>query len=571
MLSPPVIEQPPNIAQKILSPVQYTKGKLLGKGGFASVYEFTNIDTKQVYACKLIEKSSLSKGRAKQKLMNEIKIHKSLNHLHVLSFHSYFEDDSNFYILLELCSNESLSVLLRRRKRLMELEVQCYLLQILSGIKYIHSHGIIHRDIKLGNILLGSQMEIKLADFGLSTKLEYEGERKRTICGTPNYIAPEILVSQYGHSFEVDIWSFGVLMYTMLVGKPPFHSTDTKMTYSKIKSVYFSFPTNINLSSEAKDLISKILVLDPAERLTISGIFEHDFFSKNKIPKFLPFSTLTTPLSEAYQKAFDKKPATPRQGLKTREENLFIPRSSSQLMNDIKRLNVARNTINKEADFKDISESLQTGTGTGSSSCYNLKKAKIFSSYVKSDCGPSDWIAMWIDYSNKYGLAYRLSNGCIGIVFNDSTKLISNPQMTSFKYVSLDKENNKEIFTEFSVKDPPQEVNKKFQLSLYFQKYLSSSSQYSDTNVSAVYVKSWSLAQDAVLFRLSNKTVQAYFRDQTEILFSGSSKSVAFVDKNKEIKVSSLGNVTAGEDKDVVKRMKVVKDILLGNVEADKH
>lgn len=569
MLTPSIIVQPPNISHKILSPVQYTKGKLLGKGGFASVYEFTNTDTKQAYACKLIEKSSLSKGRAKQKLMNEIKIHKSLNHQHVLSFHSYFEDESSFYILLELCSNESLSVLLRRRKRLMELEVQCYLLQILAGIQYIHSHGIIHRDIKLGNILLGSNMEVKLADFGLSTKLEYEGERKRTICGTPNYIAPEILASQYGHSYEVDIWSFGVLMYTMLVGRPPFHSTDTKMTYSKIKSVYFSFPTNISLSSEAKDLISKILVLDPAERLSISEIFDHDFFNKNKIPKFLPYSTLTMPLSEAYQKAFDRKPATPRQGLKTREENIFIPRSSSQYLKNTTRVNLMNNT--KEVDFKDISESLQTCTGTGSSSCFNLKKVKITSNYAKSDGGPADWVSMWIDYSNKYGLAYRLSNGCIGVMFNDSTKLISNPQMTLFKYISLDKENNKEVFTEFSVKNPPQDVNKKFQLSLYFHKYLNCNWQSSDTQVSEVYIKSWSLTQDAVLFRLNNKTVQAYFRDQTEILFSGHSKSVAFVSKNKEIRVMSLGNVSAGEDKDVVKRMKVVKDILLGNIQADRH
>lgn len=82
----------------------------------------------------------------------------------------------------------------------------------------MHQHRVIHRDLKLGNLFLSEKMEIKLGDFGLATKLEYEGERKRTICGTPNYIAPEILEGKNGHSYEVDVWSFGVICYTILIG-----------------------------------------------------------------------------------------------------------------------------------------------------------------------------------------------------------------------------------------------------------------------------------------------------------------------------------------------------------------
>lgn len=94
------------------------------------------------------------------------------------------------YILLELCTNQTMNELLRRRKRLTELEVKCYSLQVLSALQYLRSHRIIHRDLKLGNLFLSDKMEIKLGDFGLAARLEFDGEKKRTICGTPNYIAP---------------------------------------------------------------------------------------------------------------------------------------------------------------------------------------------------------------------------------------------------------------------------------------------------------------------------------------------------------------------------------------------
>jgi polo-like kinase 1 len=92
-------------------------------------------------------------------------------------------------------------------------------------------------------------MEIKLGDFGLATKLDYDGERKKTICGTPNYIAPEILEGKKGHSYEVDIWSFGVIMYTLLIGKPPFETNDVKTTYKRIKMNSYSFPEHIIISN----------------------------------------------------------------------------------------------------------------------------------------------------------------------------------------------------------------------------------------------------------------------------------------------------------------------------------
>ena len=208
---------------------KYIKGRLLGKGGFAKCYEFINQETEHSSAAKVIPKKSLVKSRAKQKLISEIKIHKSLHHPNIVAFEHYFEDSENVYLLIEICHNQTLNELLKRRKNL-------------------HTHRVIHRDLKLGNLFISEKMEIKVGDFGLATKLEFDGERKRTVCGTPNYIAPEILEGKTGHSYEVDIWSLGVIMYTLIIGKPPFETNNVKETYKRIKMGNYSFPENAVIS-----------------------------------------------------------------------------------------------------------------------------------------------------------------------------------------------------------------------------------------------------------------------------------------------------------------------------------
>lgn len=207
--------------------------------------------------------------------------------------------------MLELCHNQSLNELLKRRKRLHELEVQCYTVQIISALKYLHSHRIIHRDLKLGNLFLNDKMELKLGDFGLATKLDFDGEKKRTICGTPNYIAPEVLEGKNGHSYEVDIWSLGVIIYTLIIGKPPFETTDVKATYRRIKQNSYSFPEHINISDQARDLIQKILNGDPKMRPNLDEILAHEFLNHGgTIPKNLPQSFMACPPTAKYVRDF---------------------------------------------------------------------------------------------------------------------------------------------------------------------------------------------------------------------------------------------------------------------------
>jgi len=168
-------------------------------------------------------------------------------------------------------------------------------------MKYMHSHRVIHRDLKLGNIFLNEKMEVKCGDFGLATKLEFDGERKRTICGTPNYIAPEILEGKQGHSYEVDVWSLGVIIYTLIIGKPPFETQDVKTTYKRIRSNQYSFPENAQISDHARDLICKILQGDPTKRPTVDDVLKHPWVENAScIPKLLPASTMACPPSATY-------------------------------------------------------------------------------------------------------------------------------------------------------------------------------------------------------------------------------------------------------------------------------
>lgn len=115
--------------------------------------------------------------------------------------------------------------MLRRRRRFTEPESRFFMVQLIGACHYMHTHQVIHRDLKLGNLFLDGSMNVKVGDFGLAALIENPGERKKTICGTPNYIAPEVLFdTANGHSFEVDTWSIGVILYTLVIGRPPFQT-----------------------------------------------------------------------------------------------------------------------------------------------------------------------------------------------------------------------------------------------------------------------------------------------------------------------------------------------------------
>lgn len=169
--------------------------------------------------------------------------------------------------------------LIRSRKTLTEPEARFFLVQIIGAVKFMHGMGVIHRDLKLGNIFLDAHMNIKIGDFGLAALLYSKSERKKTICGTPNYIAPEVLYGRdKGHSYEVDIWSIGIILYVMLVGKPPFQSRSVETIYERIKMNDYEIPSKAKVSAEAQDLIKSLLTTDPNSRPTLDFVIKHPFF-----------------------------------------------------------------------------------------------------------------------------------------------------------------------------------------------------------------------------------------------------------------------------------------------------
>jgi polo-like kinase 1 len=215
----------------------------------------------------------------------------------VVELYNHFEDNENVYMNLEVCEFGSINDILRNRYTFTVPEVQSFLYGICQGLKYLHSQNIIHRDLKLGNIFLATNMKVKIGDFGLACKLEFDREYKRTVCGTPNYIAPEVLESK-GYHFEVDVWALGVMVYTLFFTIPPFETEEPQTTYQKIRKGDYHFPRDYDVPFQAIDLIKRILVSSPALRPTIDQILDSPFMRLGgSIPLGLPPISLKRPPS----------------------------------------------------------------------------------------------------------------------------------------------------------------------------------------------------------------------------------------------------------------------------------
>ena len=536
---------------------KYKKIRLLGKGGFARCYELFDEETHKSYAVKIIKKTSLIKSRTKQKLISEIKIHKSLNHENIVKFEHYFEDAENVYVLLELCYNQTLHELVKRRKKLTELEAQYYVFYIVKTLQYLHNLKIIHRDLKLANIFLTENMQIKLGDFGLATQLEFDGERKRSLCGTPNYIASEILNGKTGHSFEVDIWCIGIILYILLIGKPPFETNNALETYKRIKSKNFSFPQGERISIPAKELIESILVTEPYKRPSLQEILESDFMTMGtSIPQSLPQSTLACPPPINFIKQY--LPNIGPDGIvmnfvsKKKKKKIELTDFNSQHLGvgSSKPLNSNTNKVNSEKNLNLIVPKFTYGTMNN-----------IF--FNTSDI----FVKKWVE-SNDYGLGYILSNDNVGAYFNDNTKMIYKPNGNNFIYIEKnEKYSSHMLFDKFN-NNMSQKVNilQKFKGFLLEESKDDNKFVILEGGINAmqfIYIKKFVRTKHAVLFRLSNLTVQISFYDNTEIILSKESKKVTYVNKKREIICYPLSVAFDTNNKEMIKRLKYTKKILM--------
>ena len=214
----------------------------------------------QEVAIKFISKNKLSDDDAMcDRVRNEIKIHSQLEHHRIVKLMEYFEDENYVYMVLELCINGNLFKRIKSVGKLNETQSAKYSFQLLEAIQYLQNNfGVIHRDLKLSNILLDGNFNLKLCDFGLATQLGHPDEEHFTICGTPNYIAPEV-ASQQAHGFPVDLWSLGCLLFAMLTGKPPFEQGGVQETLRCIVIGEYDMPAHI--SELAKGFLNLLLNL----------------------------------------------------------------------------------------------------------------------------------------------------------------------------------------------------------------------------------------------------------------------------------------------------------------------
>jgi len=255
----------------ILQPIQevYDIGREIGTGGFSVVHEATSRSSREKFAVKIIKKQAIE-GDDIKLLKREIQIMKQLNHPNILKLFEVYEDASSFYLVLELVQGKELFDKIVERGQYSEKDAAHIVRQILSAVSYLHQHDIAHRALKPENLLSagsGDDEVIKIADFGFSKN--FGEEKLMTSCGSPGYVAPEVLTcDQYDKS--VDMWSVGVILYILLCGYPPFYADNAPALFKKIMEVQYDFddPSWEDVSNDAKNLIRHLLVREPSARYT---------------------------------------------------------------------------------------------------------------------------------------------------------------------------------------------------------------------------------------------------------------------------------------------------------------
>lgn len=255
-------------------------GRPLGRGKFGHVYLAREKESHFIVALKILSKKQLVKSGVEHQLRREVEIQSHLRHPNILRMYGFFWDLKKIYLILEYAPGGELYKDLQSQpyKRYDEPTAANYIKQMAEALSYLHSKHVIHRDIKPEN-LLNSSGTIKIADFGWS--IHAPTNKRQTLCGTLDYLPPE-MVEGAPHDYRVDIWSLGVLCYEFCTGKPPFETSTYEDTYKRIRNVDLVFPSY--LSSEVRDLLSKILVHNPSKRIALQDVLDHPWILKHNPP-----------------------------------------------------------------------------------------------------------------------------------------------------------------------------------------------------------------------------------------------------------------------------------------------
>lgn len=240
---------------------------VIGKGSFGKVMQVRKKDDGKIYAMKVLRKDTIVARKQVTHTKAEKNILMKIQHPFIVNLNYAFQTKDKLYMILDYINGGELFFHLKKEGRFAESRVKLYAAEIVCALAHLHSLDIVYRDLKPENILLDSEGHICITDFGLSKKLEADGGT-HTFCGTPEYLAPEVLKG-HGHGIAVDWWSLGTLLFEMMTGLPPFYAQNVNVMYQKILSGELRFPNYI--SEEAKSLLEGLLTRDPALRLGTKG------------------------------------------------------------------------------------------------------------------------------------------------------------------------------------------------------------------------------------------------------------------------------------------------------------
>ncbi|CAN3355498.1 serine/threonine-protein kinase Ypk1p [Diutina catenulata] len=270
--------------------------KVIGKGSFGKVMQVVKKDTKQIYALKTLRKQHIIAKMEVDHTMAERTVLARVSNPFIVPLKFSFQSPEKLYLVLSFINGGELYFHLQREGRFSMDRSRFYIAELLTALETLHQMNVIYRDLKLENILLDYQGHIALCDFGLCKLNMKDNDKTNTFCGTPEYLAPELLLNQ-GYTRSVDWWTLGTLLYEMLTGLPPFYDENVKTMYNKILNDPLKFPPALE-RTDAKDLLTKLLQKDPKMRLSdAADIKAHPFFkdidwhkllSKSYLPPFKP-------------------------------------------------------------------------------------------------------------------------------------------------------------------------------------------------------------------------------------------------------------------------------------------
>ena len=480
---------------------------LLSEDNILKTYLFKNEEKEEQIAVKSFKKA---KFKYKNTFLENIEIQKSINRPDFSKFINSFEDDNNIFII-EYYNDNSLVSLVKKRKNLTEIEVCNYMIQLIFSLNYLHTNNIIHRSLIPQYIFLGDKMDLIIGNLFFAIKADNKEKLNYKVYTFPSFTAPEIYLNNE-YSFEVDIWSLGIIIYYLLIGECPFkidmENNDFHSNYKdKITKIVskLDFSKYQKISQAAKDLIRQILVIDPSKRPTLNQIIYHDFFNREKVPKYFTNTTLNEP-----------------------PEDFSDVLSEEVIVKDLKSL---------------IKPAIEPITYDSINSLSDLKRNNIkdIDIYVKK----------FYDYFEKYGIGYILNNGFVGVFYRDRTKMILNTKKNKYKYI----DKNKQDIIVFTVNNCPENLKNKMNILNEFKRLFNKSNsnekegpevnnedineeKEDNDEIDFIYVENVIFDKYFIFFKLSTQTQQFFFDDKVELILSCEVLTYKYIIDKKEEKTN---------------------------------